>query len=113
MKVTIGEARTLLRDIFRATFRRQKNAPENNVTIKEGITRSTKNMLQPHQAELEKLTATYKRPLVIAQKGDTLLVNTGAYTSWVALDELEDPTKSVMDTIAVNFYKNHNLSTRH
>ena len=110
MKVTLSEAKMLLKDIARAAFSKKPKAPENQVTVQGELSRYAQKKLQPYKADMEKHCAAYKRPLVLAQRGNTLLINTGAYTSSLNLEELEDPAKSVMDTISNNFYTNKHLN---
>lgn len=112
MKVTFNEARMLLKDIARATFSKKPKAPENQVTVQGKLSQYTTKLLQPYKNDMEKLCATYKKPLVLAQKGNTLLINTGAYTSSLNLEELEDPSKSIMSSILDNFHANRHLNIK-
>ena len=49
-------------------------------------------------------------PITIAQKGDLLLVNSGARTGYVNLKKMESP-REIMNTIVENVHANAKLNT--
>ena len=115
--VSLKEAAVFLKDLIYAS-KKDRNCKA-FINIKSSsdspipeISNEVRDYFYNNWEVIGEVLKAYNKPLCVAQRGDTLLLNTGAYTSSLNVKDIDFSDKAsdkIMDTIINNLVKNKRM----
>lgn len=121
--IPVKKATTFVKDLFRVAIKKRTNSSDKESKAFINIAKSSDSPIPEISNEVRdyfydnwdvigEVLKAYNRPLNVAQRGNKLLLNTGAYTSSLNLKDVDFSDKAsdkIMDTIIDNLVMNKKM----